>query len=94
MAAIRDEPHSVIVIANDGSGHISDDFGPITGLVVYTAEIGHVDAAHIWLCRQRAHYPANADIWHLRFHWHDVTLPLFNGQLQKKKLTVVRSLLD
>ena len=22
-----------------------------------------------WLCKQRAHYPANADVWHLRFHW-------------------------
>jgi RNA-directed DNA polymerase len=22
-----------------------------------------------WLCRQRAHFPPRADIWHLRFHW-------------------------
>jgi RNA-directed DNA polymerase len=22
------------------------------------------------LCEQRANFPANADIWHLRFHWH------------------------
>lgn len=22
-----------------------------------------------WLCQRRRHHPANADIWHLRFHW-------------------------
>lgn len=26
--------------------------------------------AYQWLCQRRQHYPANADIWHLRFHWH------------------------
>ena len=25
--------------------------------------------AYQWLCQRRRHYPANADIWHLRFHW-------------------------
>jgi len=29
-----------------------------------------VDMSWKWLCRQRRDYPANADIWHLRFHWH------------------------
>jgi len=28
-----------------------------------------IDAAYHWLCTQRRHYPANSDIWHLRFHW-------------------------
>ena len=28
-----------------------------------------IDAAYIWLCKSRANFPANADIWHLRFHW-------------------------
>jgi RNA-directed DNA polymerase len=28
-----------------------------------------VDAAFSWLCKQRKDFPANADIWHLRFHW-------------------------
>ncbi|EJK2991234.1 transposase [Vibrio cholerae] len=22
-----------------------------------------------WVCKRRRHYPANSDIWHLRFHW-------------------------
>jgi hypothetical protein len=26
-------------------------------------------AAYRWLCRQRRNAPANADVWHLRFHW-------------------------
>ncbi|MFM5376345.1 reverse transcriptase domain-containing protein [Aeromonas dhakensis] len=25
--------------------------------------------AYQWVCARRRHYPANADIWHLRFHW-------------------------
>jgi RNA-directed DNA polymerase len=28
-----------------------------------------IDTAYIWLCKSRANFPANADIWHLRFHW-------------------------
>jgi RNA-directed DNA polymerase len=24
------------------------------------------------LCKQRRNFPANADIWHLRFHWHTI----------------------
>ena len=28
-----------------------------------------IDAAYIWLCKSRANFPANADIWHLRFYW-------------------------
>ena len=28
-----------------------------------------IDAAYAWLCNQRSRYPANADSWHLRFHW-------------------------
>ena len=28
-----------------------------------------IDEAYEWLCKQRAHFPPNADIWHLRFHW-------------------------
>ena len=27
------------------------------------------DTAYQWLCKQRRNYPANSDIWHLRFHW-------------------------
>jgi RNA-directed DNA polymerase len=28
-----------------------------------------LDAAFTWLCHRRRHFPANADVWHLRFHW-------------------------
>jgi RNA-directed DNA polymerase len=31
-----------------------------------------IDTAYSWLCKQRANFPANADIWHLRFHWHTI----------------------
>jgi RNA-directed DNA polymerase len=31
-----------------------------------------LDTAYLWLCKQRRNFPANADIWHLRFHWHRV----------------------
>ncbi|KZX59375.1 hypothetical protein A3709_13835 [Halioglobus sp. HI00S01] len=33
------------------------------------ADDATIDAAYAWLCQQRRRYPANADIWHLRFHW-------------------------
>jgi len=29
----------------------------------------HLDAAYHWLCSQRRHFPAQADVWHLRRHW-------------------------
>ena len=28
-----------------------------------------VDDAFRWLCKRRIRFPADADIWHLRFHW-------------------------
>lgn len=28
-----------------------------------------IDTAYQWLCQQRKHFPPNADVWHLRFHW-------------------------
>jgi RNA-directed DNA polymerase len=31
-----------------------------------------LDTAYLWLCKQRANFPAIADIWHLRFHWHTI----------------------
>ncbi|MEH6579730.1 MAG: reverse transcriptase/maturase family protein [Amphritea sp.] len=33
----------------------------------YTEEA--IDSAYAWLCKQRVHFPPDADIWHLRFHW-------------------------
>jgi RNA-directed DNA polymerase len=38
------------------------------------------------LCQQRANFPANADIWHLRFHWHRVRLELLES-LNKQDYT-------
>lgn len=42
--------------------------------------------AYSWLCKQRYHYPANSDIWHLRFNWHkvktDLIMQLHNGCYQ------------
>jgi RNA-directed DNA polymerase len=31
-----------------------------------------LDTAYRWLCKQRSNFPANADIWHLRFHWNTI----------------------
>jgi RNA-directed DNA polymerase len=31
-----------------------------------------LDTAYSWLCKQRRNFPVNADIWHLRFHWHTI----------------------
>jgi len=28
-----------------------------------------LDAAFAWLCHQRRHYPADVDVWALRWHW-------------------------
>jgi len=41
--------------------NLNDIFTPIT-----------LDTAYHWLCKQRANFPANADIWHLRFHWQTI----------------------
>jgi RNA-directed DNA polymerase len=35
-----------------------------------------LDTAYSWLCKQRRNFPANADIWHLRFHWHTIRVEL------------------
>ncbi|PHI30175.1 RNA-directed DNA polymerase [Budvicia aquatica] len=28
-----------------------------------------LESAFTWLCQTRKHFPANAGVWHLRFHW-------------------------
>lgn len=30
---------------------------------------GRINDAYEWLCKSRRRFPANADVWHLRFHW-------------------------
>ena len=34
------------------------------------------ETAYLWLCKQRHNYPANSDIWHLRFNWQNEKLKL------------------
>jgi RNA-directed DNA polymerase len=47
-----------------------------------------LDTAYSWLCKQRRNFPANADIWHLRFHWHRVRQDLLQS-LNKQDYTFV-----
>ena len=35
-----------------------------------------IDGAYRWLCHQRRHWPADADIWELRFHWTEAKLSI------------------
>lgn len=52
-----------------------------------------LDNAYRQVCRQRKHFPANADIWHLRYHWpteHDrIQQALRKGTWVFKPLSVV-----
>lgn len=45
-----------------------------------------VDQSYAWLCEQRKHFPANADIWHFRHHWltkrPEIIKQLLNGRYQ------------
>ncbi len=34
-----------------------------------TPLLQHLDTAYHWLCQQRKHYPAHADVWCFRGHW-------------------------
>jgi RNA-directed DNA polymerase len=47
-----------------------------------------LDTAYAWLCKQRANFPANADIWHLRYHWHTLRQELLQS-LHKQDYTFV-----
>jgi hypothetical protein len=46
-----------------------------------------LDTAYLWLCKQRRNFPANAGIWHLRFHWHRVRQDLLQS-LNKQDYTL------
>ena len=41
-----------------------------------------LDGAYQWFWRQRTHYPHNADVWDLRFHW---------GTLKRELIEQLRS---
>ncbi|MBA6293634.1 hypothetical protein H4J58_17680 [Colwellia sp. MB3u-70] len=45
-----------------------------------------LNTAYSWLCKQRVNFPANADIWHLRFHWHRIRQELLK-KLNKQNYT-------
>ncbi len=44
--------------------------------IAYTAQmrftLSQLDDAYHWLCQQRKHFPADADIWHFRFHYQGI----------------------
>ncbi|MEQ4691236.1 reverse transcriptase domain-containing protein [Providencia manganoxydans] len=52
--------------------------------------------AYHWLCQRRQHYPANADVWHLRFHWQAKCEVLWQrirlGQYHLKPMEVITTL--
>ena len=39
------------------------------------------EMAYQWLCKQRCNYPANSDIWHLRFNWQNEKFKLIKDLL-------------
>jgi RNA-directed DNA polymerase len=53
-----------------------------------------LDEAYAWLCHRRRHFPANADVWHLRFHWAREKIHLLkllqNGRYQFSPMQVVQ----
>lgn len=53
----------------------------------------HLDTAYHRLCHQRRHFPANADVWHLRRHWPDerqqLVDELLGGRFRFGPLSVV-----
>ncbi|MEL5558450.1 reverse transcriptase domain-containing protein [Serratia ureilytica] len=40
---------------------------PLSAEIHFTTSL--IDAAYLWIIKNRRHYPPDADIWHLRFHW-------------------------
>lgn len=54
----------------------------------------HIEYAYQWLINSRKHYPDNADIWHLRFHWQrerDALLSAINrGEYRFSPLQIIK----
>ncbi|MCU8168037.1 reverse transcriptase/maturase family protein [Vibrio vulnificus] len=52
-----------------------------------------LDAAYLWLCQNRQHYPDNADIWDLRVHWQTekvrIQQAIKKGNYQFKPLQII-----
>ena len=53
-----------------------------------------LNAAYLWVCKQRLNFPAYADIWHLRAHWqqqkHLLLEELQCGQFRFTPLEVIK----
>ena len=43
-----------------------------------------IDTSFSWLCKQRKNYPVNSDIWHCRYHWHDIKSKLLTDLSSNK----------
>src|ERR1017187_7843604 len=41
-----------------------------------------LEAAFDWLCKHRADYSGNADVWNVRFHWSEIKLQLQRNLLE------------
>ena len=52
-----------------------------------------IDVAYEWLCHQRRHWPADTDVWDLRFHWptvkHDIQRSLRRGNYRFEPMSRV-----
>ena len=52
-----------------------------------------LDSAYAWVCKNRNHYPPNADIWDLQFHWKkerkEIKQQLLTGKYQFKPLQII-----
>jgi hypothetical protein len=52
-----------------------------------------INIAYSWVCENRKHYPPNADIWDLRFHWENLRDNLIakikSGKYRFKPLQIV-----
>jgi len=53
--------------------------------------------AYTWLYKQLCHYPANANIWHLRFNWRKEQTQLVNelrsGRFQFSPMQSVKKII-
>ncbi len=65
---------------------------PCTSPLAFTS--GCVNDAFRWLCDRRHRFPANADVWHLRFHWQTERVRILNsltaGTYRLSALSLVR----
>ena len=55
--------------------------------------VSALDHPYRWLCKQRRRFPPDADVWHLRFHWHAqqvrLEADLLSGRFRLGPLSVI-----